>query len=257
MTDYSYYQEKVERLVEDLEGTVQKMRGGKMSEREKQELFKKIDSKSDGKLKRLKDVLLQMKKAYLSMGNGADREEAKQLHREFMARQKEIVKQLNWLRTAIESNELMGTERKKDLTSKDIADETVNLAKKNVELADSSVTTAQEILQTGVKINEQLDENNEKLNRIITKAGNIQSQIERASKAVNVLRRRVMTDKLVWVFLLLVVLAIAAILVYVAVNPTQTSFAVPDAAVPPDPEEVTNDVQGRKAAGRLLSFRGN
>ena len=68
------------------------------------------------------------------------------------------------------------------------------------------------------------------------------------------LKRRVMTDKLFWVFLLLVVVAIAAILIYVAMNPDQSSFAVPKAAIPPDPEDVSKDVQAA-TSGRRQMFR--
>ena len=50
------------------------------------------------------------------------------------------------------------------------------------------------------------------------------------------------------------VVAIAAILIYVAMNPDQSSFAVPKAAIPPDPEDVSNDVQAA-TSGRRQMFR--
>ena len=57
-----------------------------------------------------------------------------------------------------------------------------------------------------------------------------------------------------WVFLFLVVAAIAGILIYVAINPDQSNFAVPKEAVPPTPEQVKEDAKAARASdgGRLL-----
>ena len=111
-----------------------------------------------------------------------------------------------------------------------------------------------DILQNGESITDELEKNADKLRAINNKVTEIESQISRAGKAVNVLRRRLMTDKLFWVFLFLVVAAIAGILIYVAINPDQSNFAVPKEAVPPTPEQVKEDAKAARASdgGRLL-----
>ena len=111
----------------------------------------------------------------------------------------------------------------------------------NAEGGKKMVNIAANIMDNGQGIMEELEKNADKLRSINNKVSEIDSQITRASKAVNVLRRRLMTDKLFWVFLFLVVAAIAGILIYVAINPNQNNFAVPKEAVPPSPERVKED----------------
>jgi hypothetical protein len=255
MTDYTYFSEKVERQLDEIEAMYSEMKSGKLSASKKAEYFKKLDDKSNGLWKRQTSVMKSMKKSIVSIGNSSDRTLAHQAYKEFKKKEEQLRKDFNWLRESSESNELMGNSGdKQSLTQKQIADATVSQANRNAQDAGGLVNTAEQIMGIGQNIAVNLEENNEKLRRINEKTAGIQSQIDRAGKAVQVLKRRVMTDKLFWVFLLLVIVAIAAILIYVAMNPDQSSFAVPKAAVPPNPEEVSKDVQAA-TSGRRQMFR--
>ena len=115
------------------------------------------------------------------------------------------------------------------------------------------VSIAQDIPTEWESITDELEKNADKLRAINNKVTEIESQISRAGKAVNVLRRRLMPDKLFWVFLFLVVAIIAGILIYVKINPDQSNFAVPKEAVPPTPEQVKRmRRQNASDGGRLL-----
>ena len=89
-------------------------------------------------------------------------------------------------------------------------------------------------LNTAANLNEQTNQ----LERINTKASGIQNDIKRANRILYAYRRRMMQDRATVILLLLVVLGIIGIVIYSTVVPDQSSFAVPDEAKPPTPEEV-------------------
>ena len=189
------------------------------------------------------------------IGNAHEKAEANKQLKLFKKKRKKLQEEFRWLKESSNTKDLLGDNTdSKPITSKDVADATLSMAQRNANDGKKMVSIAQDILQNGESITDELEKNADKLRAINNKVTEIESQISRAGKAVNVLRRRLMTDKLFWVFLFLVVAAIAGILIYVAINPDQSNFAVPKEAVPPTPEQVKEDAKAARASdgGRLL-----
>ena len=241
MTDYVHWHSEMERVLMDIENIYKKLKETDLSPMERKHLISKLNS-NNGLWKRQRAIYKSLKNVTLLMGNAQEKREAEKEIQEMKATAKKLKEQLLWVIQNDNSKELLGDKTEDvHVTSKQVADATLKQAKENAEGGKKMVNIASNIMDNGQGIMEELEKNADKLRSINNKVSEIDSQITRASKAVNVLRRRLMTDKLFWVFLFLVVAAIAGILIYVAINPNQNNFAVPKEAVPPSPERVKED----------------
>ena len=241
MTDYVHWHSEMERVLMDIENIYKKLKETDLSPMERKHLIGKLDS-NNGLWKRQRTIYKSLKNVTLLMGNAQEKREAEKEIQEMKATAKKLKEQLLWVIQNDNSKELLGDKTEDvHVTSKQVADATLKQAKENAEGGKKMVNIASNIMDNGQGIMEELEKNADKLRSINNKVSEIDSQITRATKAVNVLRRRLMTDKLFWVFLFLVVAAIAGILIYVAINPNQNNFAVPKEAVPPSPERVKED----------------
>ena len=241
MTDYVHWHSEMERVLMDIENIYKKLKETDLSPMERKHLISKLNS-NNGLWKRQRTIYKSLKNVTLLMGNAQEKREAEKEIQEMKATAKKLKEQLLWVIQNDNSKELLGDKTEDvHVTSKQVADATLKQAKENAEGGKKMVNIAANIMDNGQGIMEELEKNADKLRSINNKVSEIDSQITRASKAVNVLRRRLMTDKLFWVFLFLVVAAIAGILIYVAINPNQNNFAVPKEAVPPSPERVKKD----------------
>ena len=263
MTDYVYHQSEMERVLTDIESIYKKLKNTDLSPRERQQLVDKLD-KPGGLWARQNRIQKNLKKVTLFMGSAQEKQEAEAEIREMKATAKRLKEQLAWVVQNHNTKDLLGNKKSDvSITSEQVADATLAQAKTNVEDGKKMVNIANTIIDNGQSTLEELEKNADKLRNINNKVSEIDSQITRAGKAVNVLRRRLMTDKLFWVFLFLVVAAIAGILIYVAINPDQNNFAVPKEAVPPSPERVSKDAKNGFAedekaeenSGSRLRFR--
>ena len=241
MTDYVHWHSEMESVLMDIENIYKKLKETDLSPMERKHLISKLNS-NNGLWKRQRTIYKSLKNVTLLMGNAQEKREAEKEIQEMKATAKKLKEQLLWVIQNDNSKELLGDKTEDvHVTSKQVADATLKQAKENAEGGKKMVNIAANIMDNGQGIMEELEKNADKLRSINNKVSEIDSQITRASKAVNVLRRRLMTDKLFWVFLFLVVAAIAGILIYVAINPNQNNFAVPKEAVPPSPERVKKD----------------
>ena len=99
----------------------------------------------------------------------------------------------------------------------------------------------------GMATNEMLTQQTEQLQNINVKTLGIKSDISRANQLLTVYKRRIMTDRMIWVFIFLLFAGIVTIIIYTALNPDQEMFNVPDEAIPPTADEIQDcaeDVSG-------------
>jgi len=83
--------------------------------------------------------------------------------------------------------------------------------------------------------NAKVQEDNDELKRVELTLKEIDSETELAGKVVRNMLKRVYTDKILLVFIALVVLGVAGIIIYSSLVP-DNDFNVPDVAKPPTPE---------------------
>merc|ERR1712070_265491 len=96
----------------------------------------------------------------------------------------------------------------------------------------------EEAKAVGREASEKLKAQTQQLQNIDNDIKTIESNLKRADALVRAFMRRMMTDKLILVFLGLIVLAIVIIVIYSAVNPKGAEDAgvkVPDKFIPPVP----------------------
>ena len=129
-----------------------------------------------------------------------------------------------------------------------LLEETDKVVDEQQEIADRMIRVVEETKEVGLATLEQLDENTQQLNNIADTATGIRQDIKKANQLVNRYRRRLMTDRVIWVFTFLVFCAIVGIIVYSTVNPSQDTFMVPDVVKPPsanDVEQQVNNIASR------------
>lgn len=81
----------------------------------------------------------------------------------------------------------------------------------------------------------QLEQDREKIKRIDAGLDEVVSELEISKKLITRFVKRIYTDKIIIAFTFLIVVGLAGIIVYAAMNPDQQIFNVPDAVVPPIP----------------------
>ena len=64
-------------------------------------------------------------------------------------------------------------------------------------------------------------------------------------------KRRIMTDRLIWIFMFIIVAAIVGLIIWTMVDPEGSSnyASVPEEVKPPNPDELKNCYYGREGSG--------
>ena len=190
-------------------------------------------------LERLRGLQKSYRREMLNIGNANEKKEAKQRFEEIKQTYKTLEGELKWLQKTNNQNALLGTEEEAINVSDDqVADQMLKVQNQDIESLKGMTGLVEEIKEVGLNTAETLSEQTNKLERINTKASGIQNDIKRANRILYAYRRRMMQDRATVILLLLVVLGIVGIVIYSTVVPDQKSFAVPDEAKPPTPEEV-------------------
>ena len=188
---------------------------------------------------RLRGLQKSYRREMLNIGNASDKREAKQRFDEIKKTYKNLEGEVKWLQKANDQSTLLGAEAVVNKVSDDqIADQMLKVQDQDIESLKGMTGLVDEIKQVGLNTAANLNEQTNQLERINTKASGIQNDIKRANRILYAYRRRMMQDRATVILLLLVVLGIIGIVIYSTVVPDQSSFAVPDEAKPPTPEEV-------------------
>lgn len=94
----------------------------------------------------------------------------------------------------------------------------------------------------GVALNiaETLEQDKDKVRTVSSNLDTIDSELAMGQRRVTNIIKRIATNRIVIAFVFLVVIGVAGICIYAALNPSQKIFTVPDAIRPPIPGGSTN-----------------
>lgn len=87
-----------------------------------------------------------------------------------------------------------------------------------------------------------LEMDREKMQRISKGLDEVDSELEISKKLLTRFIKRIYTDKVIIAFTALILLGIVGIIIYATLNPDQTVFSVPDAAIFPNPKTVASQI---------------
>jgi len=113
---------------------------------------------------------------------------------------------------------------------------------KTLDALKRTAYTLGETKEVGLATATTLQQQSDQIKGVTEEMMRINDKLKRADKLLRVFGRRMATDRLILFFTFLVVVGIAAIIIYATVNPDQEQFHVPDEAKPPSPQQVQQDV---------------
>jgi novel plant SNARE len=173
----------------------------------------------------------------------------------FEGRVKKLHTEYRWHKNEGDRSELMG-ERRKDAASRPkdgdgLVDATLGVQDKTKKSLGRTLGMIHSAESTAVETAAELAAQTQQMGRIDDNLERIQDDLHRSRALITSFAKRMMTDRIILCMLFLVVVGLAAIIIISAVDPdSDVGSNVPDAAKPPDPNDVRHDV------GALLRLRG-
>jgi SNARE protein len=103
----------------------------------------------------------------------------------------------------------------------------------------ASLVELQAVRSTAVTVAATLEQDRDKVERVSAGLDTVDSELAIGQRQLTTVIKRIATNRIVIAFVFLIVIGVAGIIVYAALNPTQKIFAVPDAIKPPIPGNST------------------
>jgi len=217
--------EQLEKLVADMKELVA---GLKKSERRKADIDLIKDNLSTAK------NALDAMEIELNHQSQADKRTYKKKHKQFKADIKEIENELEWKQQDENRKDLLGDHEAKvrDLESEG------GLIKYGLEVDDDSKSSLQrtvgvvaQTLEVGKETAAKVERQTEQIAGILEGLDKIEDSLDRSKIILSRIGRRVMTDKYVWVFIFLIIVAIIFIIAWKKTHPSADSTSVPTPCV--------------------------
>ena len=107
---------------------------------------------------------------------------------------------------------------------------------------------------------ETLHDQTEQIERINQDVHGFRGTVARSNKLIGIYRRRIMTDRLIWIFLFIIIAAIVGLVIWSLVDPegSKDYVSVPEEAKPPTPEEIEKEFNGdRRLRGYYYRYGNN
>jgi len=133
---------------------------------------------------------------------------------EYKEKINQMIQDLNW----VQENELLGEKGGSKNLDSMTADEVLNVAKKTQEASltslDHTLQTIDQTREVGAATAQRLHEQTEQLKKIDEQVSEIQTNLKMAAKQLRSFARRVATDKLIMVFIFLIIVAIIFVIIW-------------------------------------------
>lgn len=97
----------------------------------------------------------------------------------------------------------------------------------------NTIQMVKEAEETGVATAAKVDAQNKQIIDINTNVQGIDTELDRARDVMKAFAKRVMTDRVLLVFLVLIFLGVIGIVIYFIINPDSSKANIPEAAIPP------------------------
>mmetsp|Transcript_50609 Transcript_50609/g.80623 ORF Transcript_50609/g.80623 Transcript_50609/m.80623 type:complete len:219 (-) Transcript_50609:597-1253(-) len=149
-----------------------------------------------------------------------ERAEVRQILKERAAKLKELKTDLKWAKNdqSLQANQQnLEEEQKYDNLEEMNEDELIQYAERiqqeDMRILDNVILDIDQTKATAENTAVKVAEQTEQIGRVSAKLDDIDDELERAKRVLLIMIRRVMTDKLIWFFLMLVMLALLVIVV--------------------------------------------
>jgi SNARE protein len=161
----------------------------------------------------------------------------------------ELAGEVKWAKSEHERNGLFGPRPGGDaraagaggpLGNAEYLGKAVEVQRKTEQSLLSTAKMVEQSKEVAAATGEQLREQRQQIVQITDEVMRMEDSLTRADKLIRTFARRMATDRVILLATLLVFLGIAAIVVYKSVNPSDSTFYVPDEVTPPNPVSLYN-----------------
>ena len=224
MADISHWEFSIKEILTDIRRRLEIAKDKKSS---KEERTKAVDGVS-----KLFMRLASLRKSYRTemnlIGQSSEKVAAKRQLDKFKEEESSLKGEFEWLKAAVQKEELVHSAEVdiEGVSGDDIMREALNIQGEDISRLKRLDGVINETKQMGLATNEMLTQQTEQLQNINVKTLGIKSDISRANQLLTVYKRRIMTDRMIWVFIFLVFAGIVTIIIYSTLNPDQKMFNV-------------------------------
>ena len=204
---------------------------------------------------RLEPNLRDLKGEIAKVGNQMEKKEWRNKVKQYREDKKKMQHTMDMLRQSTNREELnlengggMGAAK---VTDDEILQHANEIGRGDVETMKSLVGQVADIQNIGEAAVEDLHAQTEQIERINQDVHGFRGTVKRGGKLLAIYKRRIMTDRLIWIFMFIIVAAIVGLIIWTMVDPEGSSnyASVPEEVKPPNPDELTNCYYGREGSG--------
>lgn len=157
---------------------------------------------------------------------GDDRAEVRQMLKERAGRLKELKKDLKWIKNdndsllEDESGGLLPPQyaHLDEMKEDQMMEYAKNIQEDDMNILDNVILVVDQTQAQAADVAQKVAEQTEQIGRVGERLDEIDEELERAKRVLKIMLRRVMTDKIVWCFLGLIIVAIAGIIAWHVVD---------------------------------------
>lgn len=200
---------------------------------------------------RFKSLVRSLKDEVYKIGNAEEKREWRSKMKKFKSRKTEMSQTMQMLQQAKTQSELgiggtLGSPGMEKATDDEILSEAQKVSNQNVSKMKELVNVVAETDQIGKDALEKLHEQTEQIERINQEVHGFRGTVARSNKLIAIYRRRIMTDRLIWILLFIIIAGIVGLIVWSMVDPqgSKAYVSVPEEAKPPTPEEIEREFKG-------------
>mmetsp|Transcript_26619 Transcript_26619/g.43573 ORF Transcript_26619/g.43573 Transcript_26619/m.43573 type:complete len:213 (-) Transcript_26619:286-924(-) len=142
-----------------------------------------------------------------------DRQLVRQLLKERAAELKRMTDELKWIKSdAKNSNQAAQMQHLDEMAEDEVIEYARNIQEEDLNILDRVIMDVDQTKNTAENVAQKVHNQTEQIQRIGDKLDDIDDELERARRVMKIMLRRVMTDKIVWVMLGLIFIAVCLII---------------------------------------------
>jgi hypothetical protein len=201
----------------------------------------------------LEPNLRDLKSEIAKVGNQMEKKEWRVRVKKYREDKKKMQHTMDMLRQSANREELdlEGGGGNKAVTNDEILQHALQVNNGDVETMKRLVADVADTQNLGQDALEQLHLQTEQIERINQDIHGFRGTVKRGGKLLAIYKRRIMTDRLIWIFMFIIVAGIVGLIIWTMVDPEGSSkyASVPEDVKPPTPDKIQNCYEGKEGSG--------
>jgi hypothetical protein len=261
MADCEYFDEEIEVCLTKMRDCVAQAKKKKIDAATMSGLQARFADLADS---RFKSLARSLKDEVYKLANADEKKEWRKKLKAYKTRKTDMAQTMQMLQQVKTKEELgiggAASGASKKVTDDEVLSEAQKISNANVSKMKELVNVVGETDQIAKAALETLHDQTEQIERINQDVHGFRGTVARSNKLIGIYRRRIMTDRLIWIFLFIIIAAIVGLVIWSLVDPegSKDYVSVPEEAKPPTPEEIEKEFNGdRRLRGYYYRYGNN